>query len=91
MEMKSRADQYRDTANEIREMAQRAQSDEIRAEHYDVCRAFRASSCAYREIQSRILNALSAFRKAIRPVTHHFPDPLKVSVCAIKADDPLFD
>jgi hypothetical protein len=32
MEMKSRADQYRDTANEIREVAQRAQSDEIRAE-----------------------------------------------------------
>jgi hypothetical protein len=30
--MKSRADQCRDTANEIREMAQRAQSDEIRAE-----------------------------------------------------------
>jgi hypothetical protein len=32
MEMKIRADQYRDTANKIREMAQRAQSDEIRAE-----------------------------------------------------------
>jgi hypothetical protein len=32
MEMKIRADQYRDTAHELREMAQRAQSDEIRAE-----------------------------------------------------------
>jgi hypothetical protein len=32
MNTKSRADQYRDTANEIREIARRAQSDEIRAE-----------------------------------------------------------
>ena len=32
METKSRAEQYRDTANEIREMARRAQSDEIRDE-----------------------------------------------------------
>jgi hypothetical protein len=30
--VKSRADQFRDTANEIREMARRAQSDEIRYE-----------------------------------------------------------
>ena len=32
METKSRADQYRDTATEIREIAQRTQSDEIRNE-----------------------------------------------------------
>ena len=32
MEIKSRANQYRDTANEIREMARRTQSDEIRNE-----------------------------------------------------------